>query len=143
MGGNTSSFVLDQNQNVAINQNSTNSSYKLYVNGSFAATSKSFVIDHPTKENHELRYGCLEGPEHAVYVRGRVRDGVIELPEYWTELAREETITVQLTAIGDSGNRWVIDVADNKVTTGGGDAFYLVQAERKDINKLEVEYEKV
>jgi hypothetical protein len=48
-----------------------------------------------------------------------------------------------LTAIGDSGNRWVIDVADNKVTTGGGDAFYLVQAERKDINKLEVEYEKV
>ena len=143
MGGNTSSLVLDQNQNVAINQNSTNSSYKLYVNGSFAATSKSFVIDHPTKENHELRYGCLEGPEHAVYVRGRVRDGVIELPEYWTELAREETITVQLTAIGDSGNRWVIDVADNKVTTGGGDAFYLVQAERKDINKLEVEYEKV
>ena len=140
MGGNTSSFVLDQNQNVAINQNSTNSSYKLYVNGSFAATSKSFVIDHPTKENHELRYGCLEGPEHAVYVRGRVRDGVIELPEYWTELAREETITVQLTAIGDSGNRWVIDVADNKVTTGGGDAFYLVQAERKDIDKLTVEY---
>ena len=143
VGSSTSSLVLDQNQNVAINQNSTNSSYKLYVNGSFAATSKSFVIDHPTKENHELRYGCLEGPEHAVYVRGRVRDGVIELPEYWTELAREETITVQLTAIGDSGNRWVIDVADNKVTTGGGDAFYLVQAERKDINKLEVEYEKV
>ena len=143
VGSSTSSLVLDQNQNVAINQNSTNSSYKLYVNGSFAATSKSFVIDHPTKENHELRYGCLEGPEHAVYVRGRVRDGVIELPEYWTELAREETITVQLTAIGDSGNRWVIDVADNKVTTGGGDAFYLVQAERKDINKLEVEYEKI
>ena len=141
-GGN-STMVMDSSLNVAFNQNSTNANYKVFVNGAFAATSKSFVIDHPTKENHELRYGCLEGPEHAVYVRGRVRDGVIELPEYWTELAREETITVQLTAIGDSGNRWVVDVADNKVTTGGGDAFYLVQAERKDINKLQVEYEKV
>ena len=141
--GGTSTMVMDSSLNVAFNQNSTNANYKVFVNGTFAATSKSFVIDHPTKENHELRYGCLEGPEHAVYVRGRVRDGVIELPEYWTELAREETITVQLTAIGDSGNRWVVDVADNKVTTGGGDAFYLVQAERKDINKLEVEYQKV
>ena len=140
MGGGVSSLVLDQNQNVAINQNSTNTSYKLYVNGSFAATSKSFVIDHPTKENHELRYGCLEGPEYGVYVRGRVRDGVIELPEYWTALVDEDTITVQLTAIGDSGNRWVVDVADNKITTGGGAAFYFVQAERKDIDKLQVEY---
>ena len=138
--GGVSTMVMDSSLNVAFNQNSTNANYKVFVNGTFAATSKSFVIDHPTKENHELRYGCLEGPEHAVYVRGRVRDGVIELPEYWTELAREETITVQLTAIGDSGNRWVIDVADNKVTTGGGDAFYLVQAERKDIDKLTVEY---
>jgi hypothetical protein len=129
-------------QSVSINNGQTAySDYKLYVNGSFAATSKSFVIDHPTKENYQLVYGSLEGPEHGVYVRGKVTDGVIELPEYWTALVDEETITVQLTAIGDSGNRWVIDVADNKITTGGGAAFYFVQAERKDVNRLEVEVE--
>jgi len=122
-------------------QGSADNNYAVTVNGSFAATSKSFLIDHPTKEGFKLAHGSLEGPEHGVYVRGRVTDGVIELPEYWTALVDEETITVQLTAIGDSGNRWVIDVADNKITTGGGAAFYFVQAERKDVNRLEVEVE--
>jgi hypothetical protein len=122
-------------------QGSPNNNYAVTVNGSFAATSKSFLIDHPTKEGFKLAHGSLEGPEHGVYVRGRVTDGVIELPEYWTALVDEETITVQLTAIGDSGNRWVVDVADNKITTGGGAAFYFVQAERKDVNRLEVEVE--
>jgi photosystem II stability/assembly factor-like uncharacterized protein len=122
-------------------QGNPDNNYAVTVNGSFAATSKSFLIDHPTKEGFKLAYGSLEGPEHGVYVRGRVTDGVIELPEYWTALVDEETITVQLTAIGDSGNRWVIDVADNKITTGGGVAFYFVQAERKDVNRLEVEVE--
>ena len=115
--------------------------HTLTVNGTFSAKSKSFLIDHPTKENHKLQHGSLEGPEHGVYVRGRVTDGVITLPDYWLQLVDEDTITVQLTAIGDSGNRWVIDVADNKVTTGGGAAFYFVQAERKDVPKMEVEME--
>ena len=142
-GSNISTMVLDDSRRVAIAQSSTNSSYQFYVNGSLGATSKSFVIDHPTKENHELRHGSLEGPEHAVYVRGRVRNGVIHLPEYWTELVDISTITVQLTAIGNmSRTVWVKDLKDNKVITGGGDAFYFIQAERKDIDKLEVEFEK-
>ena len=37
---------------------------------------------------------------------------------------------------------WVKDLKDNKVITGGGDAFYFIQAERKDIDKLVVEYDK-
>ena len=142
-GGGISSIVLDDSRRVAINQSSTNTSYQFYVNGSLGATSKSFVIDHPTKEGYELRHGSLEGPEHAVYVRGRVRNGVIHLPEYWTGLVDMSTITVQLTAIGGmSRTVWVKDLKDNKVITGGGDAFYFIQAERKDINKLEVEFEK-
>ena len=32
-------------------------------------------------------------------------------------------------------------IGDNKIVTGGGDAFYLVQAERKDVPKMEVEME--
>jgi len=142
-GSNVSTMVLDDSRRVAIAQSSTNSSYQFYVNGSLGATSKSFVIDHPTKEGYELRHGSLEGPEHAVYVRGRVRNGVIKLPEYWTELVDMSTITVQLTAIGGmSRTVWVKDLKDNKVITGGGDAFYFIQAERKDIDKLEVEFEK-
>jgi len=142
-GGNVSTMVLDDSRRVAINQSSTNSSYQFYVNGSLGAVSKSFVIDHPTKPDHELRHGSLEGPEHAVYVRGRVRNNVITLPEYWTELVDMNTITVQLTAVGGmSRTVWVKDLKGNKIITGGGDAFYFVQAERKDIDKLEVEYKK-
>lgn len=36
---------------------------------------------------------------------------------------------------------WVEKIEDNKVFIGGGEAFYFVQAERKDIDKLEVEVE--
>lgn len=139
VGGGNANIIMDQNNHVAIAQNSTNSSYELYVNGAFGAVSKSFVIPHPTKENYELRHGSLEGPEYGVYVRGKASD-VIELPEYWTALVDAETITVQLTPIGDHQS-WVEKIEDNKVFIGGGEAFYLVQAERKDIDKLEVEFE--
>ena len=113
--------------------------YNLQVNGTFAATSKSFCIEHPTKKNHNLVYGSLEGPEHGVYVRGKATD-VIELPEYWTALVDDESITVQLTPIGNH-TAWVEKIEDNKVFIGGGESFYFVQATRKDIDKLEVEVE--
>jgi len=113
--------------------------YQLQVVGSFAATSKSFCISHPTKENHNLVYGSLEGPEHAVYVRGKASN-VITLPDYWTALVDENTITVQLTAIGNHA-AWVEKIENNKIFIGGGESFYFVQAERKDIEPLEVEVE--
>jgi hypothetical protein len=117
--------------------------YKLQVNGSFAATTKSFVIDHPTKPDMKLRYGSLEGPENGVYIRGRLKDSnVIELPDYWTELVHEDTITVNLTAIGKSQDLWVEDIVDNTVIVGGNNinCFYTVFAERKDVEKLIVEF---
>jgi hypothetical protein len=90
--------------------------YKLEVAGSFAATTKSFVIDHPTKEGMKLRYGSLEGPELGVYVRGRTQSSIIELPDYWTGLVDEETITVNLTPIGRKAPpHSVIDIVDNTV----------------------------
>jgi hypothetical protein len=120
--------------------------YKLEVNGSFAATSKSFLIPHPTKEGKKLRHGSLEGPEHGVYVRGKVNDTVIELPEYWTKLVDPDTITVQLTAIGKGQTLYVEDIRDNKVYIGNDDTlsdtpncFYFIQAERADIEKMDVE----
>ena len=46
---------------------------------------KLFDIQHPTKDGHRLAHACIEGPEVAVYTRGRVCNGknVIDLPEYW------------------------------------------------------------
>ena len=136
----TQALYINNNLQIGIGTN-TNTTYKLQVNGTFAATSKSFRIPHPTKENHDLVYGSLEGPEHGVYVRGKATD-VIELPDYWTALVDDDTITVQLTAIGNH-NSWVEKIEDNKVYIGGGQAFYFVQATRKDIEKLEVEVELV
>jgi len=72
---------------------------------------------------------------------------VIELPEYWRGLVDAETITVTLTQIKTSqdlivdGIEWGTRV---KVRSGNGtdiDCFYLVHAERKDGEKLIVEYE--
>ena len=117
--------------------------YMMKVTGSFAATTKSFVIDHPTKENHKLRYACLEGPENSVYIRGRSSDPVIELPDYWTGLVHEDSITVNVTPIGNH-KVWVESINNNSVTIGsnGTEYFYTVFAERKDVDKLEVEVKK-
>lgn len=120
--------------------------YRLEVNGSFAATTKSFLIDHPTKPGKQLRYGSLEGPENGVYVRGRVNGNVIELPEYWTKLVDSEQITVQLTPIGKHQKLYVTEIRDNKVYIANDalfaseiNCFYYVLAERCDVEKLEVE----
>jgi len=112
--------------------------------GVLTAVSKSFVIDHPTKEGMKLRHGSLEGPEDGVYVRGRLTgETVIELPDYWTGLVHEDSITVQLTAMGGKADLWVESIANNKVTVGCDtevDCFYFVQATRKDVDAWDVEY---
>ena len=64
----------------------TTTSGNTIIEGSLSATTKSFDIAHPTKEGYRITYGCLEGPEHAVYHRGRTNSEIIELPEYWLSL---------------------------------------------------------
>jgi hypothetical protein len=110
--------------------------------GNFTATSKSFDINHPTKENMRLRYGSLEGPENGVYIRGTAQSSIIELPEYWTGLVHEDSITVSLTSAGSAQNIYVEKIENNKIYIGGDleKAFFTVYGERKDIDKLTVEY---
>jgi|TARA_X000001382_G_scaffold81645_1_gene57517 hypothetical protein len=118
--------------------------------GSIVATTKLFDIQHPSKEGHRLAHGCLEGPEHAVYCRGRVCNGKneIDLPSYWRSLIDYESLTVQLTAIHSHQNVIVkrISPIEGKIylQAQGGmpvDCFYHIIAERIDSQKLIVEYE--
>jgi len=119
--------------------------YALEVNGAFAATTKSFLIDHPTKPGMKLRYGSLEGPENGVYVRGKLVDAnVIELPDYWIGLVHADSITVNLTAAGSGQRLYVQRIEKNCVhivneSSNPVNCFYTVYGERKDVDKLAVE----
>lgn len=116
------------------------------LNGAFNATSKSFLIDHPTKPGMKLRYGSLEGPENGVYIRGKQRGNRIELPDYWIKLVDPDSITVTLTPVGKHQKLYVDKIENNAVYVGNdglfsGEAhyFYVVYAERVDVEKLGVE----
>ena len=120
------------------------------------AKPKPFDLVHPTKgEGHRLRHACIEGPEVAVYCRGRLKESnVINLPDYWKDLVHEDSITVQLQPIGSNQNLVIqefnnefIVIAEDSTNTdlitdlSTIDCFYHVYGERKDINPLIVEYE--
>ena len=110
---------------------------------------KPFDIKHPTKgSGWRLRHVSLEGPESAVFYRGRLTgSNTIELPYYWKDLVHEDSITVQLQPIGDrhfhlnvvsfDNEKIVIKEADDKSI----DCFFHVFGERKDVNPLLTEYE--
>jgi hypothetical protein len=112
-----------------------------------AVSKKGFDIKHPTKDDHRLRYICIEGPAAEVYLRGTLKNNnVINLPEYWRNLVDAETIGVTLTPIGvyqellvekiEWGTRIVI-----KNNLGGPiNCSYIVFAERKDTDKNIPEY---
>ena len=126
----------------------TNPAYELEIEGEISATNKSFVINHPLKNNWKLRYGSLEGPENGVYVRGILKDEyVIETPDYWTGLVHPESLTVTLTPIGKTNSiLYVEKIEDYKVfindfNNNPINCFFTVWAERIDIPKLVVEYE--
>jgi len=148
--GATQGSVLFLGVNGVVSENSTqlywdstNSSFNIV--GTLYATSKSFEITHPLDSNKRLTYGSLEGPEYGVYHRGKLdNEHIIYLPDYWTALVDESSITVSLTPFGIYQNLYVEKVEDNKVYVGSGNSglascYYVVYAERKDIPKIVIE----
>lgn len=139
-----SGYIYTNNGNVGIQ--TSDPGYTLEVNGSFAASTKSFIIPHPSKEGMKLQHGAAEGPEHSVFYRGKVNGNVIELPNYWINLIDENSITVSLTPLGYSQSIFIDEISDNKIFLNSDDpektinCFYLVFAERKDVPRLEVEF---
>jgi hypothetical protein len=65
------------------------------------ADSKNFRVPDPDDPTRDIWYGCIEGPELAMYVRGTARlvngRARIELPDHFRKLADEQGMTVQLT----------------------------------------------
>jgi hypothetical protein len=88
--------------------------YTLQVNGSFGATTKSFVIDHPTKEGKKLIYGSLESPYHGIRLTGRdtLKEGKckIQLPDYIYKLILHDSVNIQLTGIKCNKTLYVDDI---------------------------------
>ena len=115
--------------------------------GSIVATTKLFDIKHPTKEGYRLAHACLEGPENAVYIRGRLKnDKIILLPEYWRNLVDIDTISVQLQPIGAHQDiivkRWDAEKIELQSKPGIPiNCFYHIFAERKDVKQLITEYQ--
>ena len=118
--------------------------------GHILSSKKSFDIPHPTKSGHRLRYVCTETPEAGVYVRGKSKSEVIELPDYWRDLVYEDSITVNLTPVGSFQHLYVQNIEDNKITVGGGlpsdgelvyNYHYTIFAERKDCERNISEYQ--
>ena len=131
------------------------STNELTVAGTFSATTKSFLIKHPTpeKDGMLLRYSSLESPFHGVRLSGRVTvDGsaVVDLPDYVKDLVHnsdDENLSIQLTGIRTTNPISVgdIDVAKNRFTVHCDSAepvecFWTFTATRKDVAPLIVEF---
>ena len=102
-----------------------------------ATGNKTFDIPHARKKGKRIRHVCLEGPEAAIYIRGRLSNkNEIQLPEYWDGLIDPETITVSLTQIGSSQDLMVDKIEWGKkiiIKSGNAsaiDCFYEVKAAR-------------
>ncbi len=135
----TASFAADPNFKY-----NTGDIPELYLNGVFQATAKCFKIKHPTKQGKNLVHGCLEGPEHGIYIRGTVSTrykATVYVPEYFQELCEDYTVTYSTntfipTVLKKSARNFsfkTIIPLLKKITID-----YIIIGSRKDI-KLEVE----
>jgi hypothetical protein len=106
-----------------------------------------FDMPHPNKKGWRLRHVCIEGPEIAVYCRGKIpADGVINLPSFWYGLVDPEDMSISLTPRGRWQELFVKEIRWGKQVivqnNGGGqmEGDYYIVARRLD-DDLIVEYE--
>ena len=102
-----------------------------------ALKDKGFDIEHPTREGKRVRHICVEGPESAIYIRGKLKGThIIDIPEYWQGLVDYDTITVNLTPCGKPDlSLYVKEIKDNKIILSSDhltqvECFYQVWADR-------------
>ena len=112
-----------------------------------ALLDKGFDIKHPTRKGKRLRHICVEGPESAIYIRGKLKGAhIIDIPEYWQGLVDYDTITVNLTPCGKPDlSLYVKEIKDNKIILSSDhltqvECFYQVWGNRIG-PELHVEYD--
>ena len=112
-----------------------------------ALKNKGFDIEHPTRKGKRVRHICVEGPESAIYIRGKLKGThIINIPEYWQGLVDYNTITVNLTPCGKPDlSLYVKEIRDNKIILSSDhltqvECFYQVWGNRIG-PELHVEYE--
>ena len=70
--------------------------------------------------------------------------GVELLPDYWADLIHEDSITVHLTSIGSSNPHYLVKIENYQIhvdsENGEINVSYFICGERKDVNKILVEY---
>jgi hypothetical protein len=110
-------------------------------NSEVVYASKTFVIDHPTKQDKYLVHACLEGPEAGIYYRGKdeIINGEykeITLPEYAKHIAKNFNVSVTPIYNGSIKDLNVSEVEDGKFRVYGGNCkfFWTVIGERLKIN---------
>jgi hypothetical protein len=106
------------------------------------AEMKQFVVDHPDDPDKKIVYVSLEGPEAAIFQRGKVQlmegRGKIILSDDFTALAAPDTVTVQLTPVSLSTSgvgiaamaEGAIEIGELDGGTGEFEVHYIVHATR-------------
>jgi hypothetical protein len=106
---------------------------------------KTFVINHPDDKSKYLVHACLEGPEAAVYYRGRgeilENEINIKLPKYVENLIKKNSETIHVTPIYNGKiNRYLsvsnYDKNENSFSVYGepGEFNWVFYATRETIN---------
>lgn len=160
----TESMRLNASGNLGINS-TTDINERLTVKGNVsstgtgffshvAANTKSFFINHPTKQGKKLQYGSLESPYHGIRITGRdyiSKDKVIiKLPDYVNALVKEEGINIQITNICHSKimfikdinlkeNYFIVGIDKSLLDFKKYEFYWSFTAIRKDIPDLQVE----
>ncbi len=119
--------------------------YGVFAVGDFGGTgAKFFVEPHPYDASKVIRYVALEGPEAGTYFRGRGRiqrgAATIEVPEHFRLVTDAESLTVQVTPIGEMASVAVVDLGLDRIVVRSSkdvEFFYLVQGERKSHRNLQ------
>jgi hypothetical protein len=105
-----------------------------------------FDMPHPNKKGWRLRHVCIEGPEIAVYCRGRLKeDGIIMLPSFWKGLVNTNDLSINLTPIGQWQELFVEKITEEEIIVKNNidtriNADYHIIGRRLD-DDLIVEYE--
>jgi nitrous oxidase accessory protein NosD len=92
----------------------------LHVHGDLTVSgSKNFVERHPTDPDKRIAYVSLEGPESGTYVRGTATlsggEALIELPEHFSMVTREEGLTVQLAPVGEPLQLYTVEKSTRRI----------------------------